>query len=328
MTIGRQRSRTNNGLLGTLTGGLGWFSLGLGVSQIVAPDRIIEMTGVPKNDTSRLLMRVVGGREIASGLGILTSANPAPWLWSRVGGDVMDLTLLCASLRSRRAQRDKVAATMMSVAGIFVLDLLTSIKSSRRFGSTARGEERFRAMGRTGGAGPEQALKVHKSITVNRPVDEVYAFWRDFQNLPRFMTQLEEVKPVGDGRWHWVAKGPLDRKIEWDTQIVEERPNQLIAWRSLPGSDIDVAATVRFTPAPGGRGTEVWVELDYSPPGGAVVAKLAKLLPENPERQLQDNLRAFKQVMETGEIVWSEATVAGGRIRQHPAQPPESLPGR
>ena len=167
-------------------------------------------------------------------------------------------------------------------------------------------------------------MHVKKAITVNRPPEEAYTFWHDFRNLPRFMKHLEDVQMTDNGRSHWKAKAPAGTTVEWDAVVVDDRPNELIAWRSLDGADVDNSGSVRFAPAPGGRGTEVRVELHYNPPGGALGATIAKLFGEEPEQQVQDDLRRFKQVLETGEVVYSEATVHG---RPHPARPPEENSG-
>jgi uncharacterized membrane protein len=170
-------------------------------------------------------------------------------------------------------------------------------------------------------------MHVIKRITINRPVEEVYQFWRDLENLPRFMQHLEEVHVIGERRSHWVATAPAGRTVEWDAEIVSEQDNELIAWRSLPESDVRHAGTVRFRPAPADRGTEVSVELDYEPPAGAVGAAAAKLFGEEPKQQLADDLRRFKQVMETGEVVRSEGSLEGagqGARKQRAAQAPEA----
>jgi len=151
------------------------------------------------------------------------------------------------------------------------------------------------------------AIKVKESVTVNRSPAELYQFWRRFDNLPRFMEHLESVTITGERTSHWVAKAPLGMKAEWDAEIINDRPNELIAWRSLPDSEIPNAGSVRFEPAPGGRGTEVIVELFYDAPGNKIGAAIAKLFGEEPRQQVHDDLRRFKQVMEAGAI----ATTAG-----------------
>jgi uncharacterized membrane protein len=147
-----------------------------------------------------------------------------------------------------------------------------------------------------------QGVKVEHSVTIGRPAAELYGFWRQLENLPLFMEHLDSVTVRDDGTSHWVAKARLGKRVEWDAAIHNERPNQLLAWRSLPGSDVDHAGSVQFHEAPGGRGTEMKVVLEYHPPAGRVGETLAKLLGEEPERQVREDLRRFKQVMEAGEI--------------------------
>ena len=165
----------------------------------------------------------------------------------------------------------------------------------------------------------EQGIRVHKSVTVNRPADEVYGFWRRFENLPRFMKNLESVQVTGDRRSHWKAKDPAGETIEWDAETTEDRPNELIAWRSLDGADVPNAGVVRFVRAPGGRGTEIHVEMRYAPPAGKLGSLFAKLFGKEPSQQVDGDLRRFKQVMEIGEVLYSEASIADGL---RPAEPP------
>ncbi|HSH39198.1 MAG TPA: SRPBCC family protein, partial [Chthoniobacterales bacterium] len=138
-----------------------------------------------------------------------------------------------------------------------------------------------------------------------------YAFWRQFENLPRFMRHLESVRQTGQNRSHWRAKGPTGTSVEWEAEIVDERPGELIAWRSLPGADIENSGSVRFERAPGGRGTFVRVKMEYHPPSGFFGASIARLLGEEPEIQVQRDLYRFKQVMETGQVTTTEGQSAG-----------------
>jgi uncharacterized membrane protein len=132
------------------------------------------------------------------------------------------------------------------------------------------------------------------------------------------MRHLERVTVTDARRSHWVAKAPAGKTVEWDAEITEDRPNEVIAWRSVEGSEVSNAGRVTFDPAPGGRGTEVRVQLEYEPPLGKLGSKLAMLWREEPGQQVYDDLRHFKQVMETGEIVLSDATKQRG---PHPAVP-------
>jgi uncharacterized membrane protein len=166
------------------------------------------------------------------------------------------------------------------------------------------------------------------AITINKPVDEVYGYWHDFERLPTFMWHLQSVSSSGGGRSHWVAKGPAGTTVEWDAETTEDVPNERISWQSLEGADVANTGTVVFSPAPGGRGTEVRVQLHYNPPGGVIGATIAKLFGEEPQQQLKDDLRRFKQVMETGEVVLSDGSPDGTRTQrqahQEDAQPQRS----
>lgn len=161
-----------------------------------------------------------------------------------------------------------------------------------------------------------QGIKIVRSVTVARPPEELYHFWRDFENLPRFMKRLKEVRVQDERRSHWVVTGPAGRKIAWDAEIINEEPGHLIGWRSLPGADIGNAGSVRFSPAPGGRGTEVKVTLEYDPPAGALGAAFAALFGEEPGQQAAEDLKRFKQIIETGELATTHGQPAGaGRTK-------------
>jgi uncharacterized membrane protein len=167
-------------------------------------------------------------------------------------------------------------------------------------------------------------IHAQRSVTIKRNRDEVYRFWRDLDRLPTFMMHLESVRQQDGRRSHWVATAPAGRHVEWDAEIVEDRPGELIQWRSLEGSEVSNGGAVRFADAPGDRGTEVHVDLHYDPPGGRLGATIAKIFGEEPEQQLRDDLRRFKQVMEAGEVVLSEGSLDGageGGRAERPARP-------
>ncbi|MBL1177404.1 SRPBCC family protein [Pantanalinema sp. GBBB05] len=155
-----------------------------------------------------------------------------------------------------------------------------------------------------------KAIQVEKTVTINKSAEELYNFWHNFTNLPIFMKHIESVTLIGDRRSHWVAKAPMDQTVEWDAEIVDDRPNELIAWTSVEGSDVDNSGFIRFKSAPGGRGTEVKVVLEYNSFGGAVGNIFAKLFGESPEQQIGDELNRFKQLMEAGEIATTEGQPA------------------
>ncbi len=286
---------------------LGYFSLGLGLAEFLAPKVMNRVVGVKHPDAASVgAMRAMGLREIGHGVAILTNQHPEKAVWSRVAGDALDLALLGRTFANPDNDRGRTLFATLNVLAVAAVDLMTARQLSQQPRTAVR-EQMERGIVRT-----------KRSITVRRPVEEVYAFWRDFENLPRFMRHLESVTVTGDRRSHWKALAPAGRTVEWDAETVEDRPNELIAWRSLPGASVYNAGEVRFAPAPGGRGTELRVTLDYDPPFGKLGSKAAMLFREEPGQQVFDDLRHFKQVMETGEIVLSDATKQRG---PHPARP-------
>jgi uncharacterized membrane protein len=264
---------------------LGWFSIGLGLAEVMAPRALARLIGVSGEHS--MLLRLFGLREMASGVGILTQHRPAPWMWGRVGGDALDLACLGAALTSDEAKPGRIAAAMAAVAGVTALDVLCSQQLSQ--------------------SAPQQGQRAESSVTINRAPADLYRFWRDFQNLPRFMPHLSSVRVDTARQSHWVAQGPAGTTVEWDAEITDDRPDALIAWHSLAGADVGHAGSVRFEAAPGGRGTFVRVCMEYHPPGGALGTVVATLFGEEPGQHIQEGLRRFKQLMEAGET----ATTAG-----------------
>ncbi|MGQ9368359.1 SRPBCC family protein [Azospirillum sp. ST 5-10] len=308
--------RTGNGHDGasgraSLASFLGWFSIGLGASQVAAPRAMARLVGMADDELSERAMRTFGLREIACGVGVLMQDRPAGWLWARVAGDAMDLAALAGASRASGAQPERLAAAGAAVLGVMALDVLCARQESDA------------ADGRAGGWAGHGTVHAAASVTVNRPREEVYAFWRDLKNLSRFMSHLVAVEPTGDDRSRWCAEGPLGMRVEWEAEVTEDRPNERIAWRSLPGADVDSHGEVRFAPATGGRGTVVRVALSYEPPGGMIGAAVARLFGREPGQEIRDDLRVLKQILETGEVTMSEAMT--GRIR-HPARPAGHLP--
>lgn len=150
--------------------------------------------------------------------------------------------------------------------------------------------------------GGSRGVIVEDAITIYRPVHEVYSYWRNFENLPRFMSHLGEVHETGGMTSHWVAWGPLGVRVEWDAEIISDIPNQLISWKSVGDADVVSAGSVWFKPADGDHGTDVRVNLQYDPPAGKLGATVAWLLGEDPQHQIAEDLRRFKQLLETGEV--------------------------
>jgi len=191
--------------------------------------------------------------------------------------------------------------------------------TGRDFAYQAMGIARIQENGHDG-------IYVQHSITVNRPRDELYRIWRNFENLPRFMKHLASVDAdeASDRKHsHWITKGPLGRQIEWDSEVTEDCENELLAWQSLPGSIVESRGRVEFMDAPGGRGTILHVDMQYLPLGGSVGAAFAKLFGDEPGQQVRDDLRAFKQIIETGEIATTRGQPSGrgGRAGRVPVKP-------
>jgi uncharacterized membrane protein len=307
MTTATQDPRTAEGRLDEaerVARGLGWLSVGLGLAQIAAPGRVARTIGVDDDEVNRNTMFAIGVRELASGVGILARERPAGPVWTRVGGDVLDLALLGRALRSDDTQRNRLAVATAAVVGLTVLDVLAGQRLARE--SAARPAARR-----------PRGIQVRKAITIDRPREEVYRFWRNFENLPRFMQHLERVRVLDARRSRWVARAPVGASVEWTTELMEDQQNELIVWRSVDGAAVPNTGSVQFTPASHG-GTAVLVELRYEPPGGRLAALVAKLFGDEPDVQVGNDLRRLKQVLELGEVVHSDATVLG---RPHPARP-------
>jgi uncharacterized membrane protein len=287
-----------------LARGLGWFSLGLGLAEVLAPRGVAKIAGVKGKNTG--LIRLFGLREIASGIAIFAQGRrPTAAVWSRVAGDALDLAALAVAFTSPDSNKGGVAFATANVLGVTALDVLCAQQLSSNHNTSEGG-----------------TAQVKKSLIINRPPAELYSFWRDLRNLPRFMNQLESVRETDGKRSHWVAKAPAGTTVEWDAEITEEREGEFIAWRSLEGSQVENHGSVSFERATGGRGTIVSVELEYNPPGGILGATVAKLFGDDPGQQAQEALRCFKQVMELGEVVVSDGTIwDNGLLTQRPAQP-------
>lgn len=285
-----------------LAKGLGWFSIGLGLAELLAPRAVANISGVSNKHTG--LIRLYGLREISSGITIFAQKKPTEGVWSRVVGDAIDLTSLGIAATNPEARLGRVAFATANVLAVTALDVMCAMQLSN---------------------GSNHGIHAKASCIVNLPPEEVYGFWRNFENLPRFMRHLEAVHDLGDGRSHWKAKGPAGMDVEWHATIIADVPGEVITWRSLEGSDVDNAGAVRFERAAGGRGTIVKVNIEYNPVGGVIGATVAKLFGEEPQQQLDDDLRRFKQVLEVGEVVVSEATLMGtGYMAQRAAQPPSA----
>jgi uncharacterized membrane protein len=298
-----------------LTQSLGWFSIALGTAEVLAPQAVARIIGIDEEEHTTLL-RSYGLRELAAGIGIVTRPKPTYWMWNRVIGDAVDLASLGKAMRSPGTDKTRLTGATIAVLGVTALDILCSVNLTSEFSPAAGHDEgSFTLPQSRNGALPVLAI-----VTVNKPVEEVYNFWKNPQNFSRFMDQIESVRITSDRRSHWALKGPAGLTIEWDAEVVADTPNEMISWQSINSADVDNTGTVRFRRAAGNRGTEVELEMDFKPGAGALGQKLARFLLTIPKTQMTNDLRRFKQIMEVGEVVKSEASAVKG---MHPARPPK-----
>jgi uncharacterized membrane protein len=268
--------------------GLGIFSVGLGLAELAAPGRVAKLIGIDNCGVVSPTLRAFGAREILTGLGLLAKPQGAVGPWARVFGDVLDIAFLGWAMSSKSLNKTRTLGAIAAVAGVAVVDAYAGVRRQRQL------------LGKP----------VRQAITINRSPDEVYAVWRNFEQLPRFMTWVESVHDLGGGRSHWKVKTPAGVSIEYDAEIVEDVPGHRIAWRSLPGASVPNSGQVTFLAAPGNRGTEVLVDMQVAAPLGKTVAGA----------EAKGDLRRLKQILETGEIMKSDASIHRG---PHPAQPSE-----
>jgi uncharacterized membrane protein len=261
---------------------LGWFSVGLGLTEAVATRHLSRFLGLEGRAS---VVRVFGLREIATGVGVLSQRNLPLGLWARVVGDALDLAMLGSALSSAQGKRGRVIGALAMVGAITALD----VAYARRLSESRRGNKASAA-----------SAAQERSITVGKPADALYRLWHDPAAIAQIMGSVAEVTPAGgDGRLCWVAHAPLGLDLRWETETVEDRAGESLHWRSLPGAAVFNEGLVRFRPAPGDWGTEVTLRILLATPGGEALSKIAdgasKLV-------LGQVLHRFKSLAETGEI--------------------------
>jgi uncharacterized membrane protein len=283
-----------------LANGLGWFSIGLGLAELTTPKFIAKLIGVSDSRKARTVLRLYGARELAAGIGILSNRNPSGWVWARVAGDVADLSSLGKAVASSGNGIGRAAAATAAVAGVTVADIGCAMALTKA---------------QKDGRGRTERAAIASSIVIAREPSEIYEFWRGLNRLPEIFDRLESVEALDGNRSHWKLALPAGRSLEWDAEITADEPNARIAWRSLPGSAPHVGE-VRFEPATGRRGTKVTVKIG----SGHLNGRLGRLVGFVPEQQVNIALHNLKQLLETGEVIKSDASVHRG---MHAAQPAE-----
>ncbi len=288
-----------------LANGLGWFSIGLGLAEIATPNLVANLIGVTDDSKTRKVLRVYGARELAAGFGILSQSNPSGWLWARVAGDVVDISSLSKAMTTDDNDCGKGIVTAAALIGVTLADVYCAKQLSNGAGNS---QSRTAA-----------TSSITGSVIIARDRNEIYGFWRNFERLPQIFDRLDSVRTLGDRRSHWKLALPMGRSLEWDAEITDDQPNSRIAWRS-ESSSAPHSGEVRFEPATGNRGTTVRVEIRPESFG----ASLGKLFGLVPEQHVKIALHNLKQLLETGEIAKSDASIHRGA---QAAQPPQQYVG-
>lgn len=278
----------------TIAKGMGWFSLALGATELAMPRLLARAVGIEPSVAVSTTMRLAGVREIFAGLAVLMQPRRPMPMWMRVGGDAMDFGLLALAAR-RRTSTPRFLGGVAAVAGATALDVIGAMGLQRAHTAANR--------------------PVVYSVTINKPPAEVYAFYRRLSQLPLFMDFLESVTEHDARRSRWTAKLPFGKTVSWEAEITDDVPGRIIAWQSTEDSRIKTRGRVTFAQAPGRNSTEVRVEMALGFTGAAPSATLAKFFAKP---QIKGDLRRLKQVMETGEVLFSDASEFR---KPHPAQP-------
>lgn len=267
---------------------LGAFSLGLGLAEVAAPRWVARQAGIPASSAN--LVRLCGVREILTGIGVLTPGTRTGGLWARVAGDALDLALLGSSFGKSGANAERLGIASAAVLGVSALDLLGAMKTEGSDGHILPLLSREPAIARA-------------TVAINRPAGDLYRYWRDFRNMPRFMRMIRSVEILDDRRSHWTTKAIGGRSIEWTSEVSRDLPDEGISLRSVDPSDTEHSGSVTFSPLPAERGTSVSVEIS-SPRANALLEIFAS-------KKLHSDLRRFKQLIEIGEILTTEGQPAG-----------------
>ncbi|HKR37560.1 MAG TPA: SRPBCC family protein [Steroidobacteraceae bacterium] len=255
---------------------LGWFSVGLGLAELLAPRAFGRAVGAGDHPA---LVRMMGLRQVVTGLGMLSERAPGNWAWARVAGDAMDLALLGAAASAPDADPRRLAAATAGVLGVAALDVYAGQRlTATQFSEAPR-------------------IAVMQTVILSSTPGELYRFWKNFENLPLFMSHLESVARVSDRVSHWVAKAPAGASVEWDAEIVDDQPGRRIGWRTLPGSQVTHEGMVSFEPQSRGRGSVLRLEMLYRPPAGKVGLRIARSFGDEPALQIAADLQRLEQLL-------------------------------
>jgi uncharacterized membrane protein len=268
-----------------LAQGLGLFSIGLGVAELIVP-RVVKRAIGSRGEGTRTV-RAFGAREVTSGLAVLGSRDPVRALDARLIGDFIDLVALGIAFARPSNGRRRLVMAAGAVLGATALDLM----ARRRLAADPN-----RAV-RVG-----QRTRIGKAVTINVEPQEVYLFWRGLEGLSAVFPHLGRVEEIDADRSRWVAEGPAKTKLTWFAEIIDDDPGRMLAWTS-EGGPFSSDGVVHFLPAPGGRGTELVVEMEYHVLGGGIGRAASLAMGLEPGVELEKGLRRLKQLFEVGEVM-------------------------
>jgi len=266
--------------------GLGWFSIGLGLTELIAPRGLARFIGIEDDGKVPTVMRLFGLREIAAGAMLLARPTDPKGGINRVVGDLIDLATMGIAMSRGSTSRGRNLFALGNVLAVTAVDVMHSVREQRR----------------------KLGAPVRRAVTIARSPSEVYSMWKNYRRFPEFMKWVESIEDRGNGISHWTVRTPVGGTIEYDARITEDIANRRISWESLPGTIVPNKGCIEFLDAPGGRGTEVHLEMQVAAPLGKTIAG----------EEAAGDLRRLKQVLEVGEVVVSDSTLTRGT---HPAQP-------
>ena len=255
------------------------------VLATTGPRRVAHASRKNVSDSERAVSAAVGGLFVASGM-------------KKRGVGGLALAIIGAELVRRGA-----------TGHCMLYDAIGFSSDGNMGDGAADGRHRADVRSLAATVNARKSIKVERSITIRKPAREVYDFWRNFSNLPQVLDHLESVEETGGGRSHWVAKGPAGVRVEWDSEIVNDIPGELIAWKTVGEPDVAHAGSVHFTPVAGG--TEVKFVMDYEPPAGRLVAVASKIMGESPDQKIRSDLKRLKMLFETGEVATTVGQTSG-----------------
>ena len=298
---------------------LGWFSIALGVSELTAPRALARMAGLPESSVP--VVRALGARRFGHGISVLAAPDRQEPVWSRVVGDAVDLAVLFSALRSDESDEGRISGAIAAIAGVTAVDVFCATRLGQRrqegrgwqgsgWQSGAQGDNRNDWM--------QRGVRVEQATTINKSIDEVYAFWRELRELPALHAspriRAAALRPSRAG----ARRGQPACRSNGKPRSLEEREHEWIAWRSLEGADVENSGSVRFQRAPGARGTEVRVQLQYRASGRKARQGIAWLFGEEPSQQIHEDLRRVKTAARDGRdpAVGRPRPVARGSARR------------